>query len=201
MKEEKQLKCPDCGSVLLVNRSLCPNMQPVVCYTGTKVGTSQRICKFEGFLRESGEITPKMVKGKRCQEKPEPPKKEKLYIAPPERKRNAAEIGDRDIDYRQSGDVVEIFYRGRWRFIGKIRNGEYIKYENANGLHQKTDSFGIPYTFLKWLDGHKVKFIKIWFQGIHHDTTVKNWLERGEFLYFKGRSEKRMHLTRALFIS
>ncbi len=194
---EKQPKCPDCGAMLRVEMTLSPFLKFVECFSRNKViGKSRRTCVFEGVLSSDGKILPKMVNGKRCQEKPEPEKPTKTY-APA--KPDPASIGDRDLDFRKVGNVVEILYKGKWRFIGKIFNAEFIKFENAHGLHKKTDSFGMPHSFLKWLDNEKIKYIKIWYQGIQHNTTVKEWREKGEFLYFKGNSEKRVHLTRALF--
>lgn len=190
--------CPDCGATLMVGKSLSDDFTPLKCYTGTSIpgiGTSKRRCEYEGFLRKNGEIVDKTINGKRCQANPEPKQPEIRTEIPA----TASEIGDRDIDYRQSGDAVEIRYRGKWHLIGKVRNGEYTKFENKNGLHQKTNSFGIPYSFLKWLENRKIKYMKIWFEGIHYDTTVQNWREKGTFLYFKGRSEKRIHLNRKDF--
>lgn len=108
---------------------------------------------------------------------------------------------DRDAEYRIYDRNVEIHINGVWKLIGKLNPATrtYIKYENVKGLHKKTDSFGMPYTILNWLREHDYNNISVFYNRIYYRTTLNNWLEKGVFLYFKGRSEKRMYLKREDF--
>lgn len=70
----------------------------------------------------------------------------------------------------------------------------YVKFENENGIHRATNSFSLPYRLLKWLEEKNISGIKIVFAGIHYRSVVKDWLTKGEFLYFKKTTEKKLYL-------
>lgn len=108
---------------------------------------------------------------------------------------------DPDVDILMEGDLVRMTIPRIQRTItlGKIIGNEFRRFENGKGVHVASDSFGIPYVLLKFLEAKKVKFMQVHYGGMVYSTTTENWRARGKFLYFKGIAEKRIHLSRADF--
>lgn len=112
---------------------------------------------------------------------------------------------DRDAEIRQDNDGfihLSLYGSQKWRIIGRVnRISKYFeKWEHPpHGLHHESDSFSLPYSLLLWLKENKIKGIKIIYENINYVTTVDNWLEKGDFLYFKGRTEKKLYLQRQNF--
>ncbi len=109
-------------------------------------------------------------------------------------------ILDRDVDFRfYSPNAIEMHIGGRWLCIGKLINGEYVKFENSNGVYKELDAFGMPHSLLLWLQKKNIKFIKVIYSGTHYHTTTDKWLTQGEYRYYKGKTEKRQYLPRKEF--
>ena len=110
---------------------------------------------------------------------------------------------DRDATYWLEGNSVKmkLFYENRTRTIGVIDPiaRAFMKFENMHGLHRETDSFSLPHSLLKWLESKGISGTKIVFEGIHYKALVKTWFEKGIFLYFKNRTEKKLYLKRSEF--
>ena len=104
-----------------------------------------------------------------------------------------------DLDLSLDRDCVRLSWGGKTYTIGKIKGHEFQKFENGKGLHRETNSFGMPFALLKFLEAKGVKYIKIFYGGYWHNTTVENFHKQGFFLYFKGRAEKRIYLKREFF--
>lgn len=111
----------------------------------------------------------------------------------------ATVAADPDISVLLEGDVVKMIFKNKAYHFGKIEGGRFVKWENANGIHKTTDSFGLPNTLFKWLENRPIKFIRIIWGGMHYDTSTENWRAKGFFLYFKGKAEKRIYLRRKDF--
>lgn len=111
---------------------------------------------------------------------------------------------DKDADYFIQGNrlMMRLVRNNRDRCIGIVDGNAklYTKFENDKGLHIKTNSFSLPYSLLKWLKEKGILGVKIIYQGIHYKSLVEDWLnkEKGEFLYFKSKAEKKIYLNRTL---
>ena len=109
-------------------------------------------------------------------------------------------ILDRDADFRfYRPNAIEMRINGRWRCIGKMLNGEFVKFEGRHGLYKELNAFGLPHSFLLWLKKKNIRFIKVIYEGIHYRTTADKWLGEGIYRYYKGRAEKRQYLPRRSF--
>jgi len=88
------------------------------------------------------------------------------------------------------------------RFLGKFKKDDngllwFEKTENKDGLHWKTQSFGIPLAVLDLLRGEGVYGIKIHyghFISCTYAASLQTWAHHGCILHFKGKAEKRLYL-------
>lgn len=95
--------------------------------------------------------------------------------------------------------MMKLPFENRWRNIGSIIKENFIRVENMHGVHVKTDSFSMPHALLLKLQAQGIKGIVMVFEGVRYTTTVDTYLKEGKFLYFKGRSEKKVYLNRDRF--
>ena len=114
---------------------------------------------------------------------------------------NVADIVDKDVEFRDNGGVIHMRLKSEqlWRRLGRVDGDEYTKVENANGLHRKTDSFGMPYSLLAWFKSVGIEKIKIVYGGRDYTTTASKWMKSKLFLYFNKKAEKRIYLTKEEF--
>lgn len=106
---------------------------------------------------------------------------------------------DTNLDLSLDNDCVRLKWNGKVFTIGKIRGKEFEKFENGKGVHVATDSFGMPWALMKFLQSKGVLYIHIFYGGYWYNTTVDHFIEKGFFLYFKGAAEKRIYLKRSDF--
>lgn len=125
-------------------------------------------------------------------EKFQPVKRERPSEAP-------IPTNDINLDLSLDNDCVRLRWNGKTFTIGKIRGREFEKFENGKGVHVATDSFGMPWALMKFLQAKGVEYIRIFYGGYWYATTVDNFIDKGFFLYFKGTAEKRIYLKRSNF--